>query len=278
MAERRQRSRRASRPGGAWRAAAAWRTPRILASAWSPSPASGSRRICAPRASSSGRSRSRRAPREAAQRALERATPFLRSAVGRALGLRVTPELRFEYDTTPDTRAASSAAATRCGDDEDDDEDDRDRHPARRQAGGADVRRGHPRAQGAARWRARSDTSARSIPFASGLLPLCLGEATKVARYLLLERKALHRHHPTRRRDRHPRSDRRAAIGDGSRARARPQAPWPRLRGALHRPAAAGAADVLGAQAGRGAALQARAARHRGRARGARRSRSSRSS
>jgi len=27
-------------------------------------------------------------------------------------------------------------------------------------------------------------------PFASGLLPLCLGEATKVARYLLAERKA----------------------------------------------------------------------------------------
>src|SRR6185295_6016331 len=27
-------------------------------------------------------------------------------------------------------------------------------------------------------------------PFASGLLPLCLGEATKVARYLLVERKA----------------------------------------------------------------------------------------
>ena len=26
-------------------------------------------------------------------------------------------------------------------------------------------------------------------PFASGLLPLCVGEATKVARYLLLERK-----------------------------------------------------------------------------------------
>src|SRR5215813_13454482 len=26
-------------------------------------------------------------------------------------------------------------------------------------------------------------------PFASGLLPLCIGEATKVARYLLLERK-----------------------------------------------------------------------------------------
>ena len=28
---------------------------------------------------------------------------FLRGEVGRALGLRVSPELRFEYDTTPDT-------------------------------------------------------------------------------------------------------------------------------------------------------------------------------
>jgi ribosome-binding factor A len=37
------------------------------------------------------------------ERALARATPFLRSAAGRALGLRVTPGLRFEYDTTPDT-------------------------------------------------------------------------------------------------------------------------------------------------------------------------------
>jgi ribosome-binding factor A len=38
-----------------------------------------------------------------AEQALARATPFLRGAVGRALGLRVTPELRFQYDTTPDT-------------------------------------------------------------------------------------------------------------------------------------------------------------------------------
>src|SRR5436190_16463718 len=36
-------------------------------------------------------------------RALERATPFLRTSAGRALGLRVTPALTFEYDTTPDT-------------------------------------------------------------------------------------------------------------------------------------------------------------------------------
>ena len=36
-------------------------------------------------------------------KALERATPFLRTAAGRALGLRVTPSLTFEYDTTPDT-------------------------------------------------------------------------------------------------------------------------------------------------------------------------------
>ena len=35
--------------------------------------------------------------------ALSRAAPFLRGEVGRALGLRVTPELRFTYDTTPDT-------------------------------------------------------------------------------------------------------------------------------------------------------------------------------
>jgi ribosome-binding factor A len=40
---------------------------------------------------------------KAVTKALERATPFLRSKVGRALGLRVTPALAFEYDTTPDT-------------------------------------------------------------------------------------------------------------------------------------------------------------------------------
>ena len=36
-------------------------------------------------------------------RALKRAGHFLRGEVGRALGLRVTPELRFAYDTVPDT-------------------------------------------------------------------------------------------------------------------------------------------------------------------------------
>jgi len=34
--------------------------------------------------------------------ALRRAAPFLRGEIGRALGLRVTPELRFAYDTVPD--------------------------------------------------------------------------------------------------------------------------------------------------------------------------------
>src|SRR5437867_7898880 len=34
--------------------------------------------------------------------ALRHAAPFLRGEVGRALGLRVTPELRFAYDTVPD--------------------------------------------------------------------------------------------------------------------------------------------------------------------------------
>lgn len=41
--------------------------------------------------------------RTVVQRALDRATPFLRTAAGRSLGLRVTPTLQFEYDTTPDT-------------------------------------------------------------------------------------------------------------------------------------------------------------------------------
>jgi ribosome-binding factor A len=36
-------------------------------------------------------------------RALRRATPFLRGEIGRGLKLRFTPELRFEYDSTPDT-------------------------------------------------------------------------------------------------------------------------------------------------------------------------------
>jgi ribosome-binding factor A len=37
------------------------------------------------------------------RRALERAAHYLRGEIGRSLGLRLTPELRFEYDTTPDT-------------------------------------------------------------------------------------------------------------------------------------------------------------------------------
>jgi ribosome-binding factor A len=41
--------------------------------------------------------------RAAALRALGRAAAFLRGQVGRALRLRVTPELRFEWDTQPDT-------------------------------------------------------------------------------------------------------------------------------------------------------------------------------
>lgn len=36
-------------------------------------------------------------------RALAKAAPFLRSAAGKALGLRSTPELRFEYDSLPET-------------------------------------------------------------------------------------------------------------------------------------------------------------------------------
>ena len=42
-------------------------------------------------------------PQAEVLRALGRAARFLRGQVGRALGLRVSPELHFEYDTTPDT-------------------------------------------------------------------------------------------------------------------------------------------------------------------------------
>ena len=46
----------------------------------------------------------------AALAAFKRATPFIRSCLGRALGLRYVPELRFEYDTTIDSAARLEAA------------------------------------------------------------------------------------------------------------------------------------------------------------------------
>jgi ribosome-binding factor A len=54
-----------------------------------------------------------------AERALARASAFLRTAAGRALGLRVTPMLRFEYDTTPDyARRVDALLRGAGGDDE----------------------------------------------------------------------------------------------------------------------------------------------------------------
>src|SRR5262245_5680426 len=57
-------------------------------------------------------------------RALRRAGNFSRGEVGRALGLRVTPELRFDYDTVPDTAQRVDdllrEAAPRPRDEEDD--------------------------------------------------------------------------------------------------------------------------------------------------------------
>ena len=46
----------------------------------------------------------------AALAAFERATPFIRSSLGRTLGLRYVPELRFEYDTVIDAAARVEAA------------------------------------------------------------------------------------------------------------------------------------------------------------------------
>ena len=65
-----------------------------------------------------------RAARGARRRCAAR-RPFFAAQLGRALGLRVTPELRFEYDTTPDTarRVDALLGETRHGDDEDGDEE-----------------------------------------------------------------------------------------------------------------------------------------------------------
>ncbi len=59
------------------------------------------------------------------ERALARAMPFLRSGLGRTLGMRVTPELRFEYDTTPDSaRRVDSLLDEMRRESEEDGEDD----------------------------------------------------------------------------------------------------------------------------------------------------------
>ena len=55
-------------------------------------------------------------------RALERAVPFLRAEIARALGMRVTPELRFAYDETPDRADRVDALLREAGAHEEDDE------------------------------------------------------------------------------------------------------------------------------------------------------------
>ena len=59
------------------------------------------------------------------QRALVRATPHLRRVLGRALALRVTPELRFEYDVTPDQARRVDELLRAGRDPSSDDEKDR---------------------------------------------------------------------------------------------------------------------------------------------------------
>ena len=61
--------------------------------------------------------------RVATLRALQRASTFLRGEGGRALGLRVTPELRFEYDTTPDTARRVDDLLREAGSTGDEDEE-----------------------------------------------------------------------------------------------------------------------------------------------------------
>src|SRR5438094_1490472 len=63
------------------------------------------------------------AARPATMKALARAANFLRGEVGHALGLRVTPELRFEYDVTPDTAQRVDDLLRGVAPDDEDDED-----------------------------------------------------------------------------------------------------------------------------------------------------------
>mgnify|MGYP000201800055 CR=1 FL=1 len=64
------------------------------------------------------------AERAGVARALRGATAFLRTQVGRRLGLRAIPELRFVFDTVPDTAARvetllGTIGSDRVGADED---------------------------------------------------------------------------------------------------------------------------------------------------------------
>ena len=60
--------------------------------------------------------------RAATLRALSHAASYLRGQIGRALGLRLTPELRFEYDTTLD-RASRLEELLRAGASRDEEDD-----------------------------------------------------------------------------------------------------------------------------------------------------------
>jgi ribosome-binding factor A len=80
-----------------------------------------------------------RADRERAQAGLERAGGFIKSTVGRELGLRYTPELRFAFDPTPERVERLSQLLDIVRDEEDSlrpapdrPEETRGRHPTRR--------------------------------------------------------------------------------------------------------------------------------------------------
>ena len=134
----------------------------------------------------------------------------------------------------------------------------RERHPADRQAGRASPR---PRSCGAssAACGVKVGHLGTLDPFATGLLPLCLGEATKIAQFLNTADKRYEGVIQLGCGDRHRRPHRQ----HGARRRAVPDLDAATLAaagGALHRRAAADAADVLGAQTRRRAALPAGAA------------------
>ena len=145
--------------------------------------------------------------------ALQHTAGFLRTELSHRLDLYSVPQLHFVYDDSIEAGHAAVAADRRGG----------RRGP---QAAVLMPRRRSPGARGGGSTACCCSTSRRACrrtrrcsarsgcsraekaghtgtldPLASGLLPLCFGEATKFAQCLLDARKALHRHGPLR--DRH---------------------------------------------------------------------------
>ena len=158
----------------------------------------------------------------------ERVEQLLREDSGGAPAERETPDRGRRRPTTSTTTAATKTRARRPS--------RNGRGPGGRQADRADVVRRRPAGAAGGAARGASGTAARWIRRHRACLPICLGEATKLAQFLLDADKEYDVHGLLRRRDRHRRRSRRRHRAPrrgrrrrGGRARAR----WRRSAGAI---------------------------------------------